>query len=218
VTPRYIRPRSKFGSPHFNFLGISSCFLNSQIAFVSVTVLSVTLPFFFPALFIWIYQRFRGYFGSNIVCTIITMSNDEAVIKQLENALALQKKAFLKNQCPSAEERKANIAKIPAMVLSNRDAIREAMNTDFGSHPTATIDMIEVLGVAGRAAYAISKVDEWIKYDSREVDAQWYGSTAKGEVRYQPKGVIGNIVRMYPMSLTYPSYPEQLCIQRHTMY
>ena len=125
--------------------------------------------------------------------------SDEAAIKQLENALALQKKAFLKNQCPSVEERKANIGKIPGMVLTNRDAIREAMFKDFGSHPTALTDMIEVLGVAGRAAYVISKLDEWVKYDSREVDPQMYGP-AKGEVRYQPKGVIGNIVRTYTPS------------------
>lgn len=123
------------------------------------------------------------------------MSDDAAAIKQLENALALQKKAFLKNQCPSAEERKANISKIPGMVLGNRDAIREALFKDFGSHPTAMTDMIEVLGVAGRAAYVLSKIDEWMKHDTREVDAQMYGSDARGEVRYQPKGVIGNIVR-----------------------
>jgi coniferyl-aldehyde dehydrogenase len=146
------------------------------------------------------------------------MLDDAAAIKELENALALQKKAFLKNQCPSAEERKANIGKIPVMVLSYRDAIREAMNQDFGSHPTATTDLVEVLGVAGRAAYAISKIDEWMKYDSREVDAQMYGSTAKGEIRYQPKGVVGNIVRKYIMKPTYPICLEQLCIYRQTTY
>jgi len=146
------------------------------------------------------------------------MSDDAAAIKQLENALTLQKKTFLKNQCPSAEERKANVGKIPAMVISNRDAIREALNKDFGSHPTAITDMIEVLGVAGRAAYVISKIDEWIKYDSREVDAQMYGSTSKGEVRYQPKGVIGNIVRTYFIKPACPICSKQLCIHRQTMY
>ena len=65
------------------------------------------------------------------------MSDDAAAIKQLEAALALQKKAFLKNQYPSIEERKANIGKIPGMVLANRDAIREALIKDFGAHPTA---------------------------------------------------------------------------------
>jgi coniferyl-aldehyde dehydrogenase len=128
------------------------------------------------------------------------MSDDTAAIQQLENALALQKKAFLKNQCPSAEERKANIGKIPVMVLSNRDAIREAMNKDFGSHPQASTDMVEILGVAGRAAYVISKIDEWMKYDSRDVDSQLYGA-GKGEIRYQPKGVVGNIVRTYMQTI-----------------
>ena len=128
----------------------------------------------------------------------LIMSDDQA-IKQLESALALQKKAFLKNQCPSVEERKANIGKIPGMVLTNRDAIREAMTKDFGSHPSAITDMVEVLGVAGRAAYVLSKLDEWTKEERREVDPQLFGAS-KGEVRYQPKGVIGNIVRMYTTS------------------
>jgi coniferyl-aldehyde dehydrogenase len=60
------------------------------------------------------------------------MSDDTAAIQQLENALALQKKAFLKNQYPPIEERKANVGKIAQMVLANRDAIREAMSKDFG--------------------------------------------------------------------------------------
>ena len=125
--------------------------------------------------------------------------SDEAAIKQLEAALALQKKAFLKNQSPSVEERKANVGKIPGMVLTNRDAIREAMSKDFGSHPTATTDMVEVLGVAGRAAYVMSQIEKWTAYDSRDVDSQMYGA-GKGEVRYQPKGVIGNIVRRSPVT------------------
>lgn len=136
------------------------------------------------------------------------MSDDAAVIKQLENALALQKKAFLKNQNPSAEERKANVGKIATMLLSNRDAIREALSKDFGSHPTATTDMVEILGVAGRAAYVISKIDEWTKADSREVDAHLFGATAKAEIRYQPKGVIGNIV---PWNFPYDLSLGPLC-------
>ena len=121
------------------------------------------------------------------------MADDEA-IQQLENALALQKKAFLKNQWPSVEERKANISKIPGLVLKNRDAIREAMSKDFGAHPTAVVDMVEVLGVAGRAAYVLSQLEKWTAVDSRDLDPQMFGQ-GKAEVRYQPKGVIGNIVR-----------------------
>lgn len=120
--------------------------------------------------------------------------SDSKAIKQLEAALSLQKKAFLRNQCPSIEERKANIGKIPGMLLSNRDAIRAAFNEDFGVHPTAATDIVEILGVAGRAAYVLSQLEKWTAYDNRDVDAQMYGA-ATAEVRYQPKGVVGNIVR-----------------------
>lgn len=122
--------------------------------------------------------------------------SDAAAIKQLEDALALQKKAFLKNQYPTIEERKANIGKIPGMVLANRDAIREALNKDFGSHPIATTDLVEVLGVAGRAAYVLSQIDKWTAPDVRDTDPHMYGN-AVAEVRYQPKGVVGNIVRKF---------------------
>lgn len=120
--------------------------------------------------------------------------SDDAAIKQLESALALQKKAFLKNQRPSLEERKANIGKIPGMVISNREAILAAMNKDFGSHPKVAVDLVEVLGVAGRAAYVLSQIDKWTAADFRDLDPHMYGDAA-AEVRYQPKGVIGNIVR-----------------------
>lgn len=120
--------------------------------------------------------------------------SDSKAIQQLEEALARQKKAFLKHQYPSIEERKSWIGKIPGMVLANRDAIREALSKDFGSHPTATTDMVEVLGVAGRAAYVLSQIDKWTATDLRETDTHLHGEST-AEVRHQPKGVIGNIVR-----------------------
>ena len=127
--------------------------------------------------------------------------SDEAVIRQLEAALELQKKAFLRNQRPPVEDRKANIGKIPKMVLENRDAIREAMSKDFGSHPTAVTDFVEVLGVVARAQYVLSKIDEWTGTAYREVSPDLNGE-ATAEVRYQPKGVIGNIVRRLPVPFT----------------
>lgn len=128
--------------------------------------------------------------------------SDEAAIQSLEAALALQKKAFLKNQYPSIEERKANIGKIPAMLLANKDAIREAIRSDFGAHPNTATDMIEILGVAGRAQYVLSQLDKWVAADRREIDTQMFGSST-AEIRYQPKGVIGNMVPFnFPIDLS----------------
>jgi coniferyl-aldehyde dehydrogenase len=79
------------------------------------------------------------------------------------------------------------------MVMTNRDRIREAMSDDFAVHPELFTDLIECLGIAGRAAYAIGKLDEWMADDERETDPALMG-TARAFVRYQPKGVVGNIV------------------------
>ncbi|ORY81551.1 aldehyde dehydrogenase [Protomyces lactucae-debilis] len=130
------------------------------------------------------------------------MSNDALAIKELERKLALQKKAFLKDQYPSIDARKENISKIAGMIMSNRDAIHKALNEDFGNHPKATSDLVEVLGVAGRAQYVISQIDEWTKPSQRHVDAQLFGES-KAEIIYQPKGVVGVIVPWnFPMDLS----------------
>ena len=65
---------------------------------------------------------------------------------------------------------------------------------DLGSHPNATTDLAQILGVAERAAYVISQIEKRTAVDSRDVDYQMYG-VCKAEIRYQPKDVIENIVR-----------------------
>ncbi|KFY09948.1 hypothetical protein V492_05280 [Pseudogymnoascus sp. VKM F-4246] len=128
----------------------------------------------------------------------------------LEDALALQKKAFVKNQRPSLEERKAYIGKIPTMLLANRDAIREALVKDFGSHPTTATDLVEILGVAGRAAYVLSQIDKWTAAEYRDADPNMFGK-GTAEIRYQPKGVIGNIVPWnFPIDLSLGPLCEML--------
>ena len=135
---------------------------------------------------------------------------DTEAIKDLERVLAVQKKAFLKNQNPSADERKQNVGKIPGMLMANRDAIKAAMSKDFGHHPGAATDLIEILGVAGRAGYVISQIDEWMKPDERYVDQQMYGA-GKAAIRYQPKGVLGIMVPFnFPLDLSVGPLCEML--------
>lgn len=68
------------------------------------------------------------------------------------------------------------------------------MVEDFGSHPTAVTDFAENLGIIGRAQFVISQLEEWTATRYRDVNDQFFGKST-GEIRYQPKGVIGNIVR-----------------------
>jgi coniferyl-aldehyde dehydrogenase len=78
------------------------------------------------------------------------------------------------------------------MVIAHRTQIQEAMSADFGVHPTLATDLIEVLGVAGRAAYAAEMLEEWMAPEPRRSDPALYG-TGRAFVLPQPKGVVGNI-------------------------
>jgi coniferyl-aldehyde dehydrogenase len=139
-----------------------------------------------------------------------TETDDGAAIAELHRLHALQRKAFLADPYPAAAERKEMLGALAGVVIGHRNQIRAAMSEDFGAHPDLFTDLVEVLGVAGRAAYAIEQLDSWLAEDVRYTDPALYG-TARAGVRYQPKGVVGNIVPWnFPFDLSLGPLVEML--------
>ena len=136
--------------------------------------------------------------------------DDGPAIAELHRLHAAQRAAYLADPYPSAAARKERLGALAGMMLGHRGRIRAAMREDFGAHPDLFTDMIEVLGVAGRAAYTIENLDAWIAEDERPADPALYG-TARAGIRYQPKGVIGNIVPWnFPFDLSAGPLVEML--------
>jgi coniferyl-aldehyde dehydrogenase len=121
----------------------------------------------------------------------LTVSDADA-IEQLRDAFARQKQAFAADPYPSLQDRSERIGALAMMMMANRDRIRSAVSQDFGAHPELFTDLIECLGVAGRAQYALESLPAWLGDEERFADPVLYGS-GKAFVRYQPKGVVGNI-------------------------
>jgi len=122
-----------------------------------------------------------------------TLTGDAEAIAALRASFDRQKKAFRAHPYPSLAERQEHLQALAGMMMANRERIRTAMSEDFAVHPELFTDLIECLGIAGRAAYAMTKLEEWTRDDERETDPAMFGTT-KAFVRYQPKGVVGNIV------------------------
>jgi coniferyl-aldehyde dehydrogenase len=138
-----------------------------------------------------------------------TTSDDDA-IAELERIVECQRAAFLLDPYPSLDERRELLGALAGMVMSNRTQIQEAMSADFGVHPTAATDLIEVLGVAGRAGYAAEHLEAWMRAEPREADPALFGS-GKAFVMPQPKGVVGNIVPWnFPFDLSVGPLVEML--------
>jgi coniferyl-aldehyde dehydrogenase len=139
-----------------------------------------------------------------------TTGDDATAITELEQIVEGQRAAFLADPYPSFDERRELLGALAGMVMSHRTEIQEAMSTDFGVHPSAATDLIEVLGVAGRAGYAAEHLESWVAAEPRELDAALFGS-GKAFVMPQPKGVIGNIVPWnFPFDLSVGPLVEML--------
>jgi coniferyl-aldehyde dehydrogenase len=120
-------------------------------------------------------------------------TSDSSAISALHESFDRQRRAFVADPLPTLQERVGHLAALAGMMMSNRDRIRQAMSDDFAVHPELFTDLIECLGVAGRAAYAIGQLEQWMADEERESDPAVFG-TARAFIRNQPKGVIGNIV------------------------
>jgi coniferyl-aldehyde dehydrogenase len=118
--------------------------------------------------------------------------DDAAAIAELYEMLAAQKAAFRREPYPSLEVRRERLQALAGMVVAHREQIREALRSDFGSHPDLFSDIVEMLGIAGRAAYTIEQLERWMAPEPRDADPAFYGS-GRAFMHPQPKGVVGNI-------------------------
>ena len=137
-------------------------------------------------------------------------TGDSAAIAELHEIVDRQRAAFLSDPYPSLEERRELLGALAAMVMGHRVQIQVAMSADFGVHPTVATDLIEVLGVAGRAAYAAEHLETWMAPEARDADPALFGS-GRAFVMPQPKGVVGNIVPWnFPFDLSLGPLVEML--------
>jgi coniferyl-aldehyde dehydrogenase len=117
-------------------------------------------------------------------------ADDSAAIAELHEIVDRQRAAFLADPFPTLEQRLELLGALAGMLIGHREQIQEAMSSDFAVHPTVASDMIEILGVAGRAGYVAENLAAWMAPEPRHADPAFYGS-GRAYVQPQPKGVIG---------------------------
>ena len=131
--------------------------------------------------------------STHAAAAVSVASADSVPIAELQRLFAAQKKAFLRDPYPSARERRAHLYALAEAVVASRQRIRDALSADFGAHPTAAADLVEVSGVSMRAIGAAKHLKRWMRPERRPLDRLAFGSS-RAMVAWQPKGVVGNIV------------------------
>ena len=120
--------------------------------------------------------------------------------KTLADTFSQQKKYFANNTYPSYQERISELKKLKAILIDNQDAFIDAMSQDFGHRSADDSRIGDILTTVMGINYAIKKLKRWMKPEKKHIGILF--QPAKGEVVFQPKGVVGIIAPWnYPVFL-----------------
>ncbi|MEM5421194.1 coniferyl aldehyde dehydrogenase [Paraburkholderia ferrariae] len=116
--------------------------------------------------------------------------------------LGRQRSAFLREEPPNLAQRKARLARLRAVVLANREQVKEAISADFGHRSHHETDIMELVGVIQSIDYLTRNLGRFMKPERRHVGVLY--RSGRAWVEYQPKGVVGVMAPWnYPFSLTF---------------
>jgi coniferyl-aldehyde dehydrogenase len=117
----------------------------------------------------------------------------DAVRSELEDTLKLQRAAYLAHPNPSFAERKADLLKLKAFVVDNRDAILDAISKDYGNRSRHESLFAEIFSIIDGVGHTLKHLKEWMKPQSRHIDIKNFIG-ASNRVIPQPLGVVGAII------------------------
>jgi coniferyl-aldehyde dehydrogenase len=118
----------------------------------------------------------------------------------LDQILARQRAAFLRDGPPSLQERRAALKKLRAAVLARRAAIERALDADFGHRSRHETAMLEMVSLVQGIDYLHRNLRRFMRPTRRHVALTFRFASAR--IEYQPLGVIGIIAPWnYPLAL-----------------
>lgn len=119
---------------------------------------------------------------------------------ECERIYKLQRQAYLAHPYPSADERRANLAKLENILVSNVERIAEMIGKDFGHRCGEETKLLEIFTSVDGIRDAKKKLGKWMAPEKRHVSMLF--ATGKNRVIPQPKGVVGIVVPWnYPLFL-----------------
>lgn len=114
-----------------------------------------------------------------------------------------QRTAYLAAPVPSREERRQDLLSLKRMLTENREAIIEAINSDYGNRSRHESLFAEVISVADSINDTLKHLKKWMRVQKRHVDHSMFPG-GKNRVIPQPLGVVGIIVPWnFPINLSF---------------
>lgn len=137
-----------------------------------------------------------------MVADVAYLQQNQQQIDALEPLLAAQRAAYRANPMPSAEQRRAWLKALRELILSEQQALVEAVSRDFSNRAANETLLAEIMPSLHGIDYTSKRLGKWMKPSRRSVGAAFQPASAR--VVYQPLGVVGVIVPWnYPLYLAF---------------
>ncbi|QKE65416.1 coniferyl aldehyde dehydrogenase [Aquipseudomonas campi] len=137
-----------------------------------------------------------------MVADIAYLQQSQQQINQLEPLLGAQRAAYRSNPMPAAEQRRAWLKALREQLLSEQQALIDAVSSDFSNRAASETLLAEIMPSLHGVDYASKRLGKWMKPSRRSVGVAFQPASAK--VVYQPLGVVGVIVPWnYPLYLAF---------------
>ncbi len=126
-------------------------------------------------------------------------------LARMQDVLARQKAAHIRDGAPTLEQRAARLDRAIALLAAHKDEIIKALNDDFGNRAPEVSGITDIGASVGPLKYAKANLKAWMKPEKRKTTPAILGLFgAKAEVQFQPKGTVGIISPWnFPVNLTF---------------
>jgi len=139
---------------------------------------------------------------STVLQDIQDTHQDETDI-ELTTCLQLQRDAYHDKPIPDLDQRKKDLLALKNMLADNREAIIDAINSDYGNRSRHETMLAEVIMVLDGLNFAAKHLKKWMRIQKRGIEFMLYPG-AKNRVIPQPLGVVGVIVPWnFPIQLVF---------------
>jgi coniferyl-aldehyde dehydrogenase len=130
----------------------------------------------------------------------MSATNPTGTDDPLRVILTRQRTAFLRDGPPSLAQRRADLKKLKAAVVSRRSAIETALSADFGHRSRHETTIAEILALVQGIDYLHQRLRRFMRPTRRHVALPFRFGRAR--IEYQPLGVIGIMSPWnYPLGL-----------------
>ena len=126
-----------------------------------------------------------------------------AIREELQSAFDMQYERSRQAEVESYDVRKAHLLALRRMLFENREAIIDAICTDYGNRSRHETLIAEIISACDGITDNVKHLKRWMKVQRRKVDQTMYPG-GKARVIPQPLGVVGLIIPWnFPVNLTF---------------